>query len=53
MEVIPQNLTVLDGKDATLNCRAIAAPVPNVTWFYNGEYSQFSFKCFFSKMFGS
>ncbi|XP_012274978.1 protein sidekick isoform X2 [Orussus abietinus] len=35
MEVAPQNLTVLDGKDATMSCRAVAAPVPNVTWYYN------------------
>ncbi|XP_016844898.1 protein sidekick isoform X4 [Nasonia vitripennis] len=35
MEIPPQNVTVLDGKDANLNCRAIAAPVPNVTWMYN------------------
>ncbi|KAJ8687397.1 hypothetical protein QAD02_023191 [Eretmocerus hayati] len=35
MEIPPQNVTVLDGKDANLNCRAIAAPVPNVTWLYN------------------
>ncbi|XP_014211856.1 protein sidekick [Copidosoma floridanum] len=34
-EMRPQNLTVLDGRVATLNCRAIAAPVPNVTWIYN------------------
>ncbi|XP_058794092.1 protein sidekick isoform X3 [Phymastichus coffea] len=35
MEIPPENSTVLDGKDAILNCRAIAAPVPNVTWMYN------------------
>ncbi|KAG7208959.1 hypothetical protein KM043_015128 [Ampulex compressa] len=35
MESGPQNLTVLDGKDATLMCRAIAAPIPNITWIYN------------------
>ncbi|CAB0041624.1 unnamed protein product [Trichogramma brassicae] len=37
MEVIPKNVTVLDGKDAILPCRAIAAPAPNVTWFYNDK----------------
>ncbi|CAH0555093.1 unnamed protein product [Brassicogethes aeneus] len=36
MEVEPKNMTVLDGKDATLGCRAIGAPLPNVTWIYNG-----------------
>ena len=36
MELGPQNLTVLDGKDATITCRAIASPIPNVTWIYNG-----------------
>ncbi|XP_058175853.1 protein sidekick [Anopheles ziemanni] len=35
MEVPPGNQTVLDGKDATINCRAIAAPIPNITWIYN------------------
>ncbi|KAK2580567.1 hypothetical protein KPH14_007691 [Odynerus spinipes] len=35
MENGPQNLTVLDGKDAILTCNAIAAPVPNSTWIYN------------------
>lgn len=35
MENGPQNLTVLDGKDATLNCNAVAAPKPNTTWYYN------------------
>ncbi|XP_063923433.1 protein sidekick isoform X3 [Zophobas morio] len=37
MEVGPQNVTVLDGKDATLSCRAAGAPTPNVTWIYKGE----------------
>lgn len=32
----PQNQTVLDGKDATLMCRAVGAPTPNITWIYNG-----------------
>ncbi|KYM76056.1 Protein sidekick [Atta colombica] len=39
MENGPQNLTVLDGKDATLSCNAIAAPKPNVTWYYNDTMS--------------
>lgn len=36
MEFGPKNMTVLDGKDATLSCRAAGAPIPNVTWIYNG-----------------
>ncbi|XP_033229948.1 protein sidekick isoform X4 [Belonocnema kinseyi] len=38
MELGPQNATVLDGKDATITCRAIAAPVPNITWIYNDSF---------------
>ncbi|XP_069695045.1 protein sidekick isoform X3 [Periplaneta americana] len=34
MESPPQNVTVLDGKDATITCRAVGAPTPNVTWIY-------------------
>ncbi|CAG9821930.1 unnamed protein product, partial [Phaedon cochleariae] len=37
MEYGPSNITVLDGKDATLACRAVGAPVPNTTWVHNGE----------------
>ncbi|XP_060530016.1 protein sidekick isoform X3 [Cylas formicarius] len=37
MEFGPKNLTVLDGKDATLTCRAAGAPVPNITWIFNEE----------------
>ncbi|XP_008197673.1 protein sidekick isoform X5 [Tribolium castaneum] len=37
MELGPQNATVLDGKDATLACRAVGAPTPNITWFYKGD----------------
>ncbi|XP_030753162.1 protein sidekick isoform X1 [Sitophilus oryzae] len=37
METRPRNMTVLDGQDATLTCRAAGAPVPNVTWIFNGE----------------
>jgi len=39
MEYGPKNLTVLDGKDATLTCRAVGAPVPNTTWIFNGKFS--------------
>lgn len=35
MQTPPSNLTVLDGKDATISCRAIGAPTPNVTWYFN------------------
>uniref|UniRef100_A0A1I8MGF4 Uncharacterized protein n=1 Tax=Musca domestica TaxID=7370 RepID=A0A1I8MGF4_MUSDO len=35
MEVPPQNVTALDGKDATISCRAVGAPNPNITWIYN------------------
>lgn len=37
MENGPQNQTILDGKDATLTCNAVAAPIPNTTWIYNGK----------------
>ncbi|XP_048522895.1 protein sidekick [Dendroctonus ponderosae] len=37
MEFGPKNITVLDGKDATLTCRAAGAPLPNVTWIFNGK----------------
>ncbi|XP_045491212.1 protein sidekick isoform X2 [Colias croceus] len=35
MQSAPTNLTVLDGKDATITCRAVGAPTPNVTWYFN------------------
>ncbi|EDW06438.2 uncharacterized protein Dmoj_GI21512 [Drosophila mojavensis] len=35
MEQPPQNVTALDGKDATISCRAAGAPNPNITWIYN------------------
>lgn len=37
LEMPPENVTVLDGKDATISCRAAGAPIPNVTWIYNGN----------------
>ncbi|KAI4461154.1 titin [Holotrichia oblita] len=37
MEVGPKNITVLDGKDATITCQAAGAPVPNITWIYNEQ----------------
>lgn len=40
MEQSPKNVTVLDGKDATIICRAAGAPTPNVTWVFNGEFRQ-------------
>ncbi|XP_044732733.1 protein sidekick isoform X2 [Chrysoperla carnea] len=38
METPPHNVTVLDGKDATIYCRAAGAPTPNITWIYNDEF---------------
>jgi len=38
MESPPQNVTALDGKDATISCRAVGSPNPNITWIYNGEF---------------
>uniref|UniRef100_A0A1A9UHY3 Protein sidekick n=1 Tax=Glossina austeni TaxID=7395 RepID=A0A1A9UHY3_GLOAU len=35
LEQPPQNVTALDGKDATIACRAVGAPNPNITWIYN------------------
>ncbi|XP_055842932.1 protein sidekick isoform X9 [Episyrphus balteatus] len=35
MEQPPLNVTALDGKDATISCRAVGAPNPNITWVYN------------------
>ncbi|XP_037934636.1 protein sidekick isoform X4 [Teleopsis dalmanni] len=35
MEKPPQNVTALDGKDATISCRAVGAPNPNITWIFN------------------
>ncbi|XP_055523090.1 protein sidekick isoform X5 [Wyeomyia smithii] len=35
MELAPTNQTVLDGKDATMHCRAVGAPTPNITWIFN------------------
>ncbi|XP_044015450.1 protein sidekick isoform X2 [Aphidius gifuensis] len=35
LESFPRNMTVLDGKDATFTCRAVGAPQPNTTWYFN------------------
>lgn len=46
MEVSPQNITSLDGKDVTLKCQALGAPLPNVTWIFDGKsHSPTSFSC--------
>lgn len=39
METPPQNATLVDGKDATITCRAAGAPTPNVTWIYQNNRS--------------
>ncbi|XP_043206047.1 protein sidekick-like, partial [Amphibalanus amphitrite] len=33
----PENVTVLDGQDATLSCRAEGAPPPDTQWLFNGK----------------
>lgn len=38
METFPQNITSLDGKDVTFSCAALGAPLPNVTWIFNGNH---------------
>ncbi|XP_050687397.1 protein sidekick-like isoform X4 [Eriocheir sinensis] len=35
VRVAPENMTVLDGQDATIRCQADGAPQPNITWFFN------------------
>ncbi|XP_039293021.1 protein sidekick isoform X1 [Nilaparvata lugens] len=37
MELAPQNVTILDGKDAIMNCRVAGAPTPNITWIYEDK----------------
>jgi hypothetical protein len=37
MEVFPQNITTLDGKDVTFQCKAIGAPAPETQWIFNGK----------------
>lgn len=51
MERSPQNVTVLDGKDATIICRAVGAPTPNITWIYNGKLTSISLSCTFCLLF--
>lgn len=41
METFPQNITSLDGKDVTFSCAALGAPLPNVTWIFNGKTETF------------
>jgi protein sidekick len=43
METPPQNATVVDGKDATITCRAAGAPTPNVTWIYQSMCAYMSY----------
>ncbi|XP_067118957.1 protein sidekick [Centruroides vittatus] len=31
----PENVTILDGKDAEIKCEVIGAPLPNTTWIFN------------------
>jgi protein sidekick len=38
MQTFPQNITSLDGKDVTFSCVALGAPLPNVTWIFNGKF---------------
>ena len=38
----PKNLTALDGKDATIPCKAEGAPAPNITWYLNDGQISFS-----------
>lgn len=37
METYPQNITTLDGKDVTFQCKAVGAPSPDIQWMYNGK----------------
>lgn len=37
MEIYPQNITTLDGKDVTFQCKAVGAPSPDIQWMYNGK----------------
>lgn len=42
MEIYPQNITTLDGKDVTFQCKAIGAPTPDTMWIFNGKSENFS-----------
>lgn len=33
----PENRTVLEGNDVTLFCEVGGAPMPNVTWYRDGQ----------------
>lgn len=50
MEQSPKNVTVLDGKDATIVCRAVGAPQPNITWTRSWAHNG---KCFIFTVFMS
>jgi len=33
----PENSTALEGSDVTVYCECDGSPIPNVTWYKNGE----------------
>lgn len=46
MEIYPQNITTLDGKDVTFQCKAVGAPSPDIQWMYNGKLIWFFFEIY-------